>query len=139
MEQPSASRRGEKSEGYGGDPEYGVDLSLHVHGRLAKRGGTKKRPDRSARPLVLPGVRTLRHGVAQDATVLSALEDALGLALQLPDPLARDVQLVTQLRERGRLAIVEAVAPDQHVAGPLRQPLDRLLELGSLHLPHHRV
>src|SRR5918995_1332445 len=96
-----------------------------------------KKPDPKARPGFTKGA--LRDGVAQDATVLAALEDALGLALELPDTLARDVQLVAQLGQRGRLPVVESVPADEHVAGPVGQTLDRLLELGRLHLAHHRV
>src|SRR5919202_5789892 len=76
-------------------------------------------------------------GVAQDAAVLAALEDALGLALELPNPLARDLQLVPELGQRCRVAVVEAVAPDQDVPRPLGQPLYGLLEVVGLHLSHH--
>src|SRR5918998_1738835 len=90
-------------------------------------------------PTVSRGMRNLCYGVAQNATVLSGFEDALCLALQLPDPLARDVELVAKLGEGRWLPIVEAVAPHQDVAGSLRQPLDGLFQVGRLYLPHYRV
>jgi hypothetical protein len=39
-------------------------------------------------------------------------ERLLGLALQLPNPLARDRKLLAQVGERGRLLAVQAVAAD---------------------------
>src|SRR5215207_9528814 len=81
----------------------------------------------------------LCYSIAQDATVLSALQDAFRLPLELPDPFARDVQLLAEFGEGGRLAVVETVAPDEHVARPVGQTFDRLLQMLRLHLTHHGV
>src|SRR5215218_8791827 len=87
-----------------------------------------------------PPCRTsLGYGVAQDAAVLSTLQDAFRLPLELPDPLARDVELVAEFGEGGRLAVVEAVAPDEHVARPLGETFDRLLQMLRFHLTHYRI
>src|SRR5215211_7937309 len=87
-----------------------------------------------------PPCRTsLGYGVAQDAAVLSTFQDTFRLPLELPDPLARDVQLVAEFGEGGRLAVVETVAPDEHVAGPLWETFDRLLQMRRLHLTHHGI
>src|SRR5918994_4593825 len=82
---------------------------------------------------------TLSRGAAEGLDELTVGKHAYGVLLHLPDPLARDVQLLAELRERGRLPVVEAITPHQHVACPLRQPIYSLLELDGLHLPHHRV
>src|SRR5215211_274930 len=82
---------------------------------------------------------SLSYGVAQDTTVLSALGDTLRLPLELPDPLARDVELVAELGEGGRFAVVETVAPDEHVARPLGEAFDRLFQMLRLHLTHHGI
>src|SRR5829696_9597284 len=68
---------------------------------------------------------------------LSPGEHALGLTLQLPDPLARDVQLVAELGEGGRVAVAEAVTPDQDVSMTLGELLDGLLQPRGLHFAHH--
>src|SRR5215204_5573265 len=81
----------------------------------------------------------LCYSIAQDAAVLPALQDTFRLPLQLPDPLARDVQLVAEFGEGGRLAVVETVAPDEHVARPLGKTFDRLLQMLRLHLTHHGI
>src|ERR687895_203067 len=87
-----------------------------------------------------PPCRTsLGNGVAQDAAVLSTFQDAFRLPLELPDPLARDVQLVAEFGEGGRLAVVETVAPNEHVARPLWETFDRLLQMLRLHLTHHGI
>src|SRR5918998_5166676 len=87
-----------------------------------------------------PPCRTsLGYGVAQDAAVLSTFQDTFRLPLELPDPLARDVQLVAEFGEGGRLAVVEAVTPDEHVARPLGETFDRLLQMLRLHLTHHGI
>jgi hypothetical protein len=57
-------------------------------------------------------------------TVLAVLQHPLGLALGLPDPLPGDAQLFAEFREGGRVMLVEAVAADEFVPCPLRQPLD---------------
>src|SRR5918993_3913 len=77
-----------------------------------------------------PPCRTsLGYGVAQDAAVLSTFQDTFRLPLELPDPLARDVQLVAEFGEGSRLAVVETVAPNEHVARPLWETFDRLLQM----------
>src|ERR671921_1580371 len=81
----------------------------------------------------------LCYSIAQDTTVLPALQDTFRLPLQLPDPLARDVQLVAEFGEGGRLAVIETVAPDKHVARPLGETFDRLLQMLRLHLTHHGI
>src|SRR5215217_7696453 len=68
---------------------------------------------------------------------LCAFEPSLGLALELPDPLPRDLELLAYLGEGSGLPIFEAVAPDQDVTMALGEPLDCLLEGDSLHLAHH--
>src|SRR5918998_2063305 len=81
----------------------------------------------------------LCYSIAQDAAVLPALQDTFRLPLQLPDPLARDVQLVAEFGEGGRLAVVETVAPDEHVARPLGKTFDGFLQMLRLHLTHHGI
>src|SRR5918993_5925765 len=81
----------------------------------------------------------LGYGVAQDATVLAALQDAFRLPLELPHPLARDVELLAEFGESGRFAVIETVAPDEHVARPLGEAFDRLLQVLRLHLAHHGI
>src|SRR5215203_7061006 len=81
----------------------------------------------------------LCYSIAQDAAILPALQDTFRLPLQLPDPLARDVQLVAEFGEGGRLAVIETVAPDKHVARPLGETFDRLLQMLRLHLTHHGI
>src|SRR5919107_3482021 len=95
-------------------------------------------PVHSFRPDSHPGTES-GHGTSEEAAVPPTLEVAFGLPLQLPYPLARDVELGAELGERGRLAVVEAVAPHQHVAGPIGEAFDRLLQVLGLHLPHHGV
>src|ERR671910_2189234 len=56
------------------------------------------------------------------------LEQELGFALELPDPLLRELKLRGKLGERRRIPVVEAVAPHQDVAGLLRQTSDGLPE-----------
>src|SRR5918997_2154148 len=79
------------------------------------------------------------YGVPEDAAVLARLEDTLGLALELADALAGDVQLLAQFGEGCGLAVVQAVAPDEHVPRPLGKVVDGLLEVGRLHLAHDSV
>src|ERR687898_1325416 len=81
----------------------------------------------------------LGYGVAQDAAVLSTFQDTFRLPLELPYPLARDVQLVAEFGEGSRLAVVETVAPDEHVARPLGKTFDRFLQMLRLHLTHHGI
>src|SRR5215210_660068 len=81
----------------------------------------------------------LSYGVTQDAAVLATFQDTFCLPLKLPDPLARDVKLVAQLGEGGGLTVVETVAPDEHVARPLGETFDRLLQMLGLHLTHHGI
>src|SRR5947209_4232624 len=64
-------------------------------------------------------------------------ERALGLALQLPDPLAGDRKLLAQVSECGWLLAVQAVAANQDAALALGETLDGLHEAASLQLPHH--
>src|SRR5918997_4410275 len=71
--------------------------------------------------------------------LLLGLQELLPFILELPDPLARDLELVPELGERGWVAVVEAVAPDQDVPRPLRQTLDRLFEVNFVHLAYHFV
>src|SRR5918995_1321299 len=81
----------------------------------------------------------LCNGVAQDAAVLSAFQDTFGLPLELSDPFARDIELFAEFGEGGRLAVVEAVAPYEHVARPIGETFDRLLQMLRLHLTHHGI
>src|ERR687889_2509055 len=71
---------------------------------------------------------------AEDVAVLAAGQHALGLALHLTDALARDAELVAELRQRRRLPVAEAVALDEHVAMALGQALYGLGEPFQLHL-----
>jgi hypothetical protein len=59
--------------------------SLEGYQTGRKRKGRAVRPALSGMWFVVPGSG---HGVAQDAAVLAALEDALRLALKLAHPLA---------------------------------------------------
>src|SRR5918997_358393 len=81
--------------------------------------------------------RPLRAAGPCPQPLLVGLQELLPFILELPDPLARDLELVPEFGERGRVAVVEAVAPDQDVPRPLRQTLDRLLEARFLYLAHH--
>src|SRR5918995_5917110 len=56
------------------------------------------------------GLSRCREFLSEVALIL---ECSLGLALQLPDPLARDLKLLAQIGEGGRLLAVQAVAADQ--------------------------
>src|SRR5215212_966654 len=71
--------------------------------------------------------------------MLSAFQDTFRFPLELPDPLTRDIEFVAELGERGGLAVVEAVAPGEHVARPIWETFDRLLQVFRLHLTHHGV
>jgi hypothetical protein len=62
------------------------------------------------------------------------LEQKLGFALELPDPLSRELKLRGELGERRRIPVVEALAPHQDVAGLLRQTSDGLPEPCHLYL-----
>ena len=53
--------------------------------------------------------------VVQGSLVLTVLEHLLRLALQLPYPLARHLQLAAELGQRRRLPMVETVAAYQDV------------------------
>src|SRR5918995_5159143 len=53
--------------------------------------------------------------VGEGGSELAVGEHALGLALELPDPLARDAELVAELGQRRDVAVVEAVPAEQHV------------------------
>ena len=66
--------------------------------------------------------------------MLVASECFLCLALELPDALARDLELGRELSECGRIMVIETIAPDQDVACPLGQALYGLLKLRCLHL-----
>src|SRR3954466_11358797 len=76
---------------------------------------------------------------AQGLSVFTGSQHPLGLALQLPDPLARDCELLTELGERCRVAIIKAVTAHQDVPMTLRELLYGLTELCGLQLPHHRA
>src|SRR5687768_1731928 len=64
-------------------------------------------------------------------------ECSLGLALELPDPLAGHLELLAQVGERGRLLTVQAVATNEDAALALGEPLDGLHKAACLQLPHH--
>jgi hypothetical protein len=56
--------------------------------RALTSGHRKRAGPSGPAPSIHEEMRSLRYGVAQNSAVLASLEDALGLALQLPDPLA---------------------------------------------------
>jgi hypothetical protein len=62
------------------------------------------------------------------------LEQELGFALELPDPLSRELKLSGELGERWGIPTVEAVAPHHDVPCLLRQTLDDLPEPRNLQL-----
>jgi hypothetical protein len=64
-------------------------------------------------------------------------EHSLGLALQLPDTLARDAEFLAESGERRRILTVEAVTADEDATLALRESLDGLQEAVRLELPHH--
>src|SRR5919112_1056976 len=64
------------------------------------------------------------------------LEQLFGLALELAHSLPRELQLGGEFGKRRWLVVVEAVAPQQHVAGLLRQTFYRLPEPRRLHLSY---
>src|SRR5215218_1888454 len=68
----------------------------------------------------------------QSWCVLSALEHQLSLALHLPDPLARDLQVVPLQSQCRRFALVEAVAAHQDVPVALGKPSYSLPKPGLL-------
>src|SRR5215211_3039491 len=61
----------------------------------------------------------------------------LGLALELPDPLAGDRKLLAQISEGSWLLVVKAVAADEDAALALGEPLDGLHNAARLQLPQH--
>src|SRR5215212_8738867 len=79
----------------------------------------------------------LRRGVLGSQPVLAILEHPLRLALDLPDPLARDLELLAELGEGRGLLAVEAVPPNQDAPMALGEPLYGCPKLGALHLAHH--
>src|SRR5829696_10051496 len=64
-------------------------------------------------------------------------EYPLGLALELPDPLAGDRKLLAQISEGSWLLAVKAVAADEDAALALGEPLDGLHKAARLQVPHH--
>ncbi len=97
VEQARPGHRRQEDEGQGVDPEPRLSSSLHVSKASKERreGHEKAGPEGPAK--VAKGVEGSSDGVAQNAAVLADLEDTFGLALELPDPLARDVELFAQL------------------------------------------
>src|SRR5215208_5336300 len=79
----------------------------------------------------------LRRGVLGSQPVLAVLEHPLRLALDLPDPLARDLKLLAELGEGRGLLPVEAVPPNQDAPMALGEPLYGRLEAFGLHISHH--
>src|SRR5829696_900092 len=94
-------------------------------------------PSNTVTHLRHPGVNTFmpnlpervssRYGRARDPPG-PRLEQELRFALELPDPLPRQLKLRGELGERRGIPVVEAVAPHQDVAGLLRQTPDCLPE-----------
>src|SRR5829696_830687 len=64
-------------------------------------------------------------------------EYPLGLALELPDPLAGDRKLLAQISEGSWLLAIKAVAADEDTALALGEPLDGLHKAARLQLPQH--
>ena len=62
-------------------------------------------------------------------------ERLLGLALELPDPLAGDRKLLAQISEGSWLLAVKAVAADEDAALALGESLDGLHKAARLQLP----
>jgi hypothetical protein len=52
--------------------------------------------------------------------ILSSLEYPLRLELDLPDPLPRNIQLLTELCERSGFVVVQPVPTHQYILGSLR-------------------
>jgi hypothetical protein len=52
--------------------------------------------------------------------ILSSLEYPLCFELDLPDPLPRKIQLLTEFCERSRFTLVQPVPAHQHILGSLR-------------------
>src|SRR5215208_5287634 len=69
--------------------------------------------------------------------ILSSLKYPLCSKLDLPDPLPRNIQLLTELCERSWFTLVQPVPPHQYVPIALGEPLYSLSQLGALHLLHH--
>src|SRR5215213_6997647 len=69
--------------------------------------------------------------------MLSSLEYPLRLELDLPDPLPRNIQLLTEVCERSGFTLVQPVPTHQYVPIALGEPLYSLSQLGALHLLHH--
>src|SRR5829696_6782339 len=64
-------------------------------------------------------------------------EYPLGLALELPDPLAGDRKLLAQISEGSWLLAIKAVAADEDATLALGESLDGLHKATRLQLPHH--
>src|SRR5215216_2637598 len=79
----------------------------------------------------------LRRGVLGSQPVLAVLEHPLRLALDLPDPLARDLELLAELGEDRGLPAVEAVPPNQDAPMAFGEPLYGRPKLGVLYISHH--
>ena len=62
-------------------------------------------------------------------------EHLLGLALELPDPLAGDRKLLAQIGEGSWLIAIKAVAADEDAALALGESLDGLHKAARLQLP----
>src|SRR5215216_2784727 len=69
--------------------------------------------------------------------ILSSLEYPLCFELDLPDPLPRNIQLLTEVCERSWFTLVQPVPTHQYVPIALGEPLYSLSQLGALHLLHH--
>src|SRR5215211_5003211 len=69
--------------------------------------------------------------------ILSSLEYPLRLELDLPDPLPRNIQLLTEVCERSGFVVIQPVPTHQYVPIALGEPLYSLSQLGALHLLHH--
>src|SRR5215217_9154790 len=69
--------------------------------------------------------------------MLSSLEYPLCSKLDLPDPLPRNIQLLTELCERSGFTLVQPVPTHQYVPIALGESLYSLSQLGALHLLHH--
>src|SRR5215211_2893769 len=69
--------------------------------------------------------------------ILSSLEYPLCVELDLPDPLPRNIQLLTEVCERSWFTLVQPVPPHQYVPIGLGEPLYSLSQLGALHLLDH--
>src|SRR5215203_3389466 len=81
--------------------------------------------------------RGLLGGAECDAECLAELptpQQSLGLQLQLPHPLARDLKLVAKLGKCHWILSIKAVTVHQHIPEPLRKPIYGFLHLRALHL-----